>query len=74
MPTNQHTEEAPLWVLPLAILMILALQLAANFDDAQHQKINTLHGETLQLWQASERAIKAAPYNTVETATNTIIS
>ncbi|MDO6499084.1 hypothetical protein [Photobacterium sanguinicancri] len=54
MPMNQHTEEAPLWVLPLAILVILALQLATNFDDAQHQKINTLHGETLQLWQASE--------------------
>ncbi|WP_261859180.1 hypothetical protein [Photobacterium sanguinicancri] len=54
MSMNQHTEEAPLWVLPLAILVILALQLATNFDDAQHQKINTLHGETLQLWQASE--------------------
>ncbi|MEZ8096575.1 hypothetical protein ACED51_20935 [Photobacterium swingsii] len=73
MPTNQHTEEAPLWVLPLAILVILALQLAVSFEDAQHQKINTLHGETLQLWQASEQAINTAPNNQGRRSDNRIV-
>ncbi|OAN11488.1 hypothetical protein A3K86_21380 [Photobacterium jeanii] len=47
-------QEAPLWVLPLAILVVLMVQFTANIEDASQQKINTLHGETLQLWQSLE--------------------
>lgn len=45
---------APGWVLPLLIIVLLTMQLTVKAEDVKDQKIDILHGETLQAWNELE--------------------
>ncbi|MGF1759489.1 hypothetical protein L4D76_16400 [Photobacterium sagamiensis] len=46
---NENTSEAPGWVLPIVIIVLLTMQLSLKAEDVRAQQIDTLHGETLDL-------------------------
>jgi len=48
--SKQTNNGAPGWVLPLLIVMLLTMQLSVKAEDVKEQKIDILHGETLQAW------------------------
>jgi len=45
---------APSWVLPLLIIVLLTMQLTVKAEDIKDQKIEILHGETLEAWNELE--------------------
>ena len=45
---NENRSEAPGWVLPIVIIVLLTMQLSLKVEDARAQQIDTLYGETTQ--------------------------
>lgn len=41
-------------MLPLLIIVLLTMQLTVKAEDVKDQKIDILHGETLQAWNELE--------------------
>lgn len=46
---KENKSGAPRWVLPVAIIVLITMQLSLKTDDVRAQKIDTLYGESLDL-------------------------
>lgn len=46
---KSNKPEAPSWVLPTLILLLLTMQLSVRAEDIREPQIDTLYGETLEL-------------------------
>ena len=46
---NENKPEAPGWVLPIVIIVLLTMQLSLKAEDVRVQQIDTIYGETLDL-------------------------
>ena len=51
---KQLHDEAPGWVLPILIMVMLTMQLSVKAEDVKAQRVDVLHGETLKTWNELE--------------------
>ncbi|MGF1873481.1 hypothetical protein [Photobacterium indicum] len=52
---KSNKPEAPSWVLPTLIILLITMQLSVRAEDIREPQIDTLYGETLELVDNQDR-------------------